>query len=170
MESLQLRVEVVAGGKHDGMGAMRLFDEEVAVSQKNLHRHKIVHEAFGCIRLKFTECTEDADLYHRNDTLQQSLETQGCQRIVIYNGEFGHRLACHCFLHFFVHHIADISVIVYRNGVRNFAANHPLNLCHPVRHSRQFCSLSRKLSFFSLSKRRSSWWVVHESTITAFSS
>lgn len=51
----------------------------------------------------------------------------------------------------------DISVIVYRNGVRNFAANHPLNLCHPVRHSRQFCSLSRKLSFFSLSKRRLSW-------------
>ena len=111
MESLQLRVEVVAGGKHDGMGAMRLFDEEVAVSQKNLHRHKIVHKTFGCIRLKFTECTEDADLYHRNDILQQSLETQGCQRIVIYNGEFGHRLACHCFLHFFVHHIADISVI-----------------------------------------------------------
>ena len=58
----------------------------------------------------------------------------------------------------------------YKNGVSTFAANHPLNLCQPVRHSLQFFSLSKKLSFFSPSKSCTSCWVVQESTITAFSS
>ena len=35
----------------------------------------------------------------------------------------------------------------------------PLNLCQPVRHSLQFFSLSKKLSFFSPSKSCTSCWV-----------
>lgn len=57
----------------------------------------------------------------------------------------------------------------YRNGASR-CPNHPLNLSHPLRHSFQLSSVSRKLSFFCFSKMSLSCFVVHLSSITAFSS
>ena len=42
----------------------------------------------------------------------------------------------------------------YKNGVSTFAANHPLNLCQPVRHSLQFFSLSKKLAALERAKEQ----------------
>ena len=75
VKTLQLGVEVIARGEHDGMRTVAVLDEEIAVGKKHLHRHEIVHEPIGCIRLKFTECTKNLDSYHGDGTFEQPLES-----------------------------------------------------------------------------------------------
>ena len=42
VKTLQLGVEVIARGEHDGMRTMAVLDEEIAVGKKHMHRHEIV--------------------------------------------------------------------------------------------------------------------------------